>query len=278
MLILEAKFWAGLTEAQPLEYIRRLSSDNGSTLSFIVPDARIESLWRELFGRILGEHPAAQIIESAGSTIKALKIDSARYVSITSWSSLTDAVLEVLDRNGDLELAGDVRQLAGLCAAMDDDAFLPLQGHETGPEVPRRIRQLYGLVERVVQHAQTEGLANTTGMQAAADSDGWGRYFQFGDSNVWLGVKFSLWASEADTPIWFRFQDSALGRFREVSKGYSGWELEQRPRLIYDERNIPSFPIYLEYGMERDQLVEAIVGQIKSICAPLKRSPGHTLG
>ena len=65
-LILEAKFWAGLTEAQPVEYIRRLSSDDGATLGFIAPDARIESLWRELVARISIEHPAAQQIESAG--------------------------------------------------------------------------------------------------------------------------------------------------------------------------------------------------------------------
>ncbi len=272
MLIVEAKFWAGLTDAQPIEYIGRLSPDEGSTLSFLAPDARIESLWRELVGRISDRYPDAQQVESAGSSIKALKIGSGQYVSLASWSSLTGALTGALERNGELAVAGDVHQLAGLCTAMDEDAFLPLQSHETGPDIPRRILQLYRLVTDVVEQAQTRGIAETAGMLPTGDSDGWGRYFQIEGLNVWLGVKFSLWASQADTPLWFRFQSSTQDRFQEVRQAYKGWEFQIPTRIMYDERGVPSFPMYLEYGMERDHLVTSILDQIVGIVGPLKKS------
>ena len=195
---------------------------------------------------------------------------------LTSWSSLTGALSGALDRNGEAALSGDVRQLAGLCAAMDDDAFLPLRAHETGPEVPRRILQLYGLVTAIVEQAQTRGIAETAGMLPTGDSDGWGRYFRIEGLNVWLGVKFSLWAGQANTPIWFRLQSSSQERFQQVRNAYRGWEFESPPRLVYDDHDIPSFPMYLEFGVDRDQLITLILDQIVSNVAPLKESSDST--
>ncbi len=47
-VLMEAKFWAGLTANQPLAYLTRLSEKSPSALLFIAPAARIESLWAEL--------------------------------------------------------------------------------------------------------------------------------------------------------------------------------------------------------------------------------------
>ena len=51
ILIIEAKFWAYLTENQPVEYIKRLQNSNYNglkVLTFICPDQRISSLKSEL--------------------------------------------------------------------------------------------------------------------------------------------------------------------------------------------------------------------------------------
>ena len=45
-LLIEAKFWAGLTDNQPNAYLKRLPP-NG-TLLFVAPEARVETLWPEL--------------------------------------------------------------------------------------------------------------------------------------------------------------------------------------------------------------------------------------
>src|SRR4051812_11464475 len=43
LLLLEAKFWASLTENQPVTYLKRLPP--GGILLFVVPEARIPSTW-----------------------------------------------------------------------------------------------------------------------------------------------------------------------------------------------------------------------------------------
>jgi hypothetical protein len=45
-LLIEAKFWAGLTENQPVGYLNRLPT--GGVLLFVVPEKRLHSCWSEL--------------------------------------------------------------------------------------------------------------------------------------------------------------------------------------------------------------------------------------
>ena len=43
-LLIEAKFWAGLTDNQPNGYLAQLPDDGPSALLFVVPEARLEAL------------------------------------------------------------------------------------------------------------------------------------------------------------------------------------------------------------------------------------------
>ena len=47
-LLVENKFWAGLTVAQPIKYLKVLPEDLNSALLFIVPKARMTTVWHEL--------------------------------------------------------------------------------------------------------------------------------------------------------------------------------------------------------------------------------------
>ncbi len=47
-VLIEAKFWAGLTENQPVSYLERLPDEQPSALLFVAPAARVEPLWAEL--------------------------------------------------------------------------------------------------------------------------------------------------------------------------------------------------------------------------------------
>lgn len=51
-VVCECKFWAGLTINQPLTYVARLPAAEFGTLLFIVPAARLTSLWSELGKRL----------------------------------------------------------------------------------------------------------------------------------------------------------------------------------------------------------------------------------
>ncbi len=47
-VLIEAKFWAGLTDNQPNTYLSRMPEDGYSVLLFVAPAQRIETLWPEL--------------------------------------------------------------------------------------------------------------------------------------------------------------------------------------------------------------------------------------
>src|SRR6516162_3813955 len=47
-LLIENKFWAGLTENQPAGYLERLPKEGGAVLLFVVPRKRLPIVWTEL--------------------------------------------------------------------------------------------------------------------------------------------------------------------------------------------------------------------------------------
>lgn len=54
-VFIENKFWAGLTENQPVTYLGILSKyDKPCILLVVVPEARQETMWRELLRRLTG--------------------------------------------------------------------------------------------------------------------------------------------------------------------------------------------------------------------------------
>ena len=51
-LLIKLKFWAGLTDKQPVAYLERPPSDIGSALLVVAPARRIKPLWWELKRRV----------------------------------------------------------------------------------------------------------------------------------------------------------------------------------------------------------------------------------
>lgn len=47
-VLVENKFWAGLTDAQPMGYLGKLPNDVDSGLLFIVPGERVNMIWNHL--------------------------------------------------------------------------------------------------------------------------------------------------------------------------------------------------------------------------------------
>ena len=94
-VLIEAKFWAGLTGNQPTAYLERLPTNTPSALLFVAPAARLETLWDELCQRagVNGPRPAAETSEEFRSVTMA----GARHLMLTSWTHL----LERLDGAGD---------------------------------------------------------------------------------------------------------------------------------------------------------------------------------
>ena len=263
-VLMEAKFWAGLTENQPNAYLARLPLDQRpAVLLFVAPDARLETLWPEL--RRLIEPPFDwQPVETSHDTeIKCALVDGAtRYLVLASWRALLNRMLAFAMSSGD-SIEADIRQLHALCEQQDQEAFLPLKPHELAPEIPRRMLQFNRLVDDAVELARERDIVNTDRLNVTPRPHGYGRYLRLGSkeadvwAGAWFGVDHTLWARRRETPLWitFHYWDGVI----TVD--------ELRDRLGNDIwANTPdSIPFHLPTGVEYDKVLADVVERLVSI-------------
>ena len=250
-MLIEAKFWAGLTENQPTAYLERLPTNTPSALLFVAPAARLETLWDELCQRagVNGPRPAAETSEEFRSVTMA----GARHLMLTSWTHL----LERLDGAGDEHTMIAVQQLRGLTKMKTEDAFPPfhpLHPDEFDPKVPRLLLNLQRLVDDATTHAVAAGYASTEGLRVTPQATGYGRYLYLADAEAWFGVNFASWARDSypDTPLWLRFSE---------------WDREMRkpPPDCFDDDGALYVPIELPVHAEYDEVLEAVVRRLQAV-------------
>jgi hypothetical protein len=239
-VIVEAKFWAGLTDAQPVTYLSRLREQGGSLLLFVAPAKRFATLWPELVRRTvasgvtLSENPVV-----TGEFLSAV-VDGNRLLALASWRSVLSALRSAVEAEREMSAASDLAQLAGLCERMDDDAFWPLRSEELACEIGRRTVQFCNLVDEVTDRAVAQGWASTEKLRAAASSGWYGRYMTIHGYCSRLAVDANLWGRWRATPIW-------LGVSGKSWEGWTFWpEMRERLARLELERNRPAEPSYAE--------------------------------
>ncbi|MCY3545027.1 MAG: hypothetical protein OXH22_13465 [Chloroflexi bacterium] len=252
-VLIEAKFWAGLTENQPNGYLERLPKDGGpSVLLFVAPEARRDTLWTELQRRVNVE--VGESSEENGLR-GALVIGSQRYLMLTNWRSLLGQMANQTSEAGESSAQIDIRQLQGLTEHMDEDAFLPIRPTELAPEFPRRMLNLRHLVDAATDKARADGFVSTSGLMVTPWVTGYGRWIKLGGTNVWFGINFELWVLEDSTPIWLDFRTARNCQIKPA-------EARRRLNLTDDKAFIP---IHLPTGVEYDTVLDAVVRKLKSI-------------
>ena len=114
-VIVENKFWAGLTDKQPTAYIRGLPDDLSALLMFVAPDARLQSLWNgvlDLHNKDAGTR-ANEINKS--SKMRVADIGRGHYIAAISWRNLLEALSIAVTSEGETESRNNIIQLEGLC-------------------------------------------------------------------------------------------------------------------------------------------------------------------
>ena len=263
-VLIEAKFWAGLTEKQPDAYLERLpDDDNSSALLFVAPERRLETLWAELLRRS-NSNLRPRDNPSASAMKIAVASGTKRHLMLVSWRALLSAIQSSSESAGD-GLESDVRQLAALCDQQDERAFLPIKPSELAPDFPRRMIHLNGLVDDAADRSKHQAIANTDGLKATPQNHGYGRYLRLGSketnrwAGAWFGINFELWASYADTPLWLTFSSTGWERVISLS--------ELRHRLPEDlwaktDRHIP---VYLQTGVEYESVLDGVVRRLEVV-------------
>ncbi len=264
-LLIEAKFWAGLTPPQPNEYLKRLR--RGGVLLFVSPEARLDSLWPELERRVKKEGSFDWNADVGNA--RAADVGGRRLI-LTSWRTLLEAAAHHAGTDGDIAATASIRQLNGLCEQEDEVAFVPLRPGELGPDLPRRLMNLHTIIGRVVARAKAAGLASTKELRTAATSSGYGQYLKLGvrEEGSWIsgrpvGAYFCLdyeaWSRWRETPLWLALSSwegtLPLKKVRE----------RLRSEIVAEQDETAFIPIYLPTGVELDDVVASVVGQLRGL-------------
>ena len=257
--LIEAKFWAGLTENQPGAYLRRLPSDGRpAVLLFIAPALRLPTLWPHVKSRAADAGFRLEAdADTAGIRSAAIAAASNQRLMLTSWRPLLGRMAARVQVDGDGLTAEDIRQLEALCERQDTDAFLPLRADELGPEVPRRLRDLRRLVDDAVAQAIRGGFANKQGLAVASRPEGYGTYLRLGSqangawAGAWFGVNAELWLSDGH-PLWIQFY-----KFEKDSEG--DMPIEE----IEGKLGRREVALKLPAGKEYDEVLAAVVDGLR---------------
>lgn len=269
-ILVENKFWAGLTDNQPVTYLKGLSSSTPGAVLFVVPEARLSLVWNEIVFRCnesglrtgaLSQHP----------TITTTTIEGAKILAITSWRSVLGALSIATSAQLDTKAQGNIAQLQGLCEAMDNDAFLPLRGDElTNLEIPRRILDYRNLIFGIVDEAKKQGFCNPKGARV----EGSGMYIRVGNYQLWLGLDSTAWRQFGASPIWVYlypppYSPIPLSEIREKLLRFR----TLTPSRCFDFKESVAVPLLLKVGVEKATLIQNAARQIGELGVELGIEP-----
>ena len=254
-VLIEAKFWAGLTGNQPAAYLERLPNDGKpSVLLFVAPEMRLGTLWPLIRGR--AKDDGFTLVDGSKTDYlqTAAVAESNRFLMLTSWRAMLSDMRLRVSVNSDAPAEADILQLNALCERQDTAAFLPIRAGEFGPDFPRRIRDLRRLIDDAPEIAEQKGFVSVKGFNKQA---GFGRRLLLGSAqkgmwaDVWFGIN-DAFNSPEDHPLVLRFD-------YEYEKERVGMPLaEVKRRLGYIR-----IPVDLLHGEEYDAVRDDVVGTLQ---------------
>lgn len=207
-VLCEMKFYAGLTENQPLGYIDRLRDKNGKGLIFICPKVRKTLLWKRL----------CEICAAPGNEVRpqgeyCIQINGIN-LSIVTWSQVLDRLTEVSSALS-LNCSSDIKQLVGFCNQMDSDAFIPFVTEDLTADVAKKIDRYYQVVDETTKllHADKALKTSSKGLKVSNSRDYYSTRMLLDEFGVEITYNRNLWKnpSSRETPFW-------LGLWDEISE------------------------------------------------------------
>ncbi len=267
--VVEAKFWAGLTENQPLAYLRRLSGTQGTAVAFVCPPSRVDALWAEL--RLRCSEEGVVLTESPLREGRSATTSLGPLLAVLPWQVLLSHLLQEAERQHDDSAATDLRQVFGLAGRLDQEAFAPLHARDLGPEVAQRVLWHIQTVNDVQARLLEEGLATSAG-QRRAGADFYGRFLRVEGVRFWMGLWWGAWASGPATPLWLQLHDDDPERW---GLGHAALDrLESQGRLsVSDYGGYVAVPLFPPLGREYDVVVSAVVDLVRLVATELRTMP-----
>ena len=262
--LVECKFWASLTQNQPVTYWEGLPVDRPAVLLFLAPDSRVNqsSLWDELVDR-LGKagHKLNPAIRKE-SFISAYDDAGHRRLMLTSWHLLLRSMEQKTKDDGDTQASFEIAELQGLA----EDVI-------TGDN-PQRDDNLKKLIADAVKRAERSGCANTDGLTVGRGYGYYVRYLYLAGVFAGLGTDYNIVKKRPDRPLWLTFYrdpnntiglDEVRARLEDLDELGMKWRDED-----------VSVPVVLpEYG-DAEATLDAIAVELERIARLIDPSgPSH---
>ena len=267
-VLIEAKFWAGLTGNQPNTYLEELlKNEEPSALLFVAPESRLETLWTEIL-RLAANDKAKRFTLDAGNIDGETNLPSAvvnggpHRLMLTSWRAMLGAMTSRASVDGDSAAERDILQLNALCEQEDTVAFRPLRGNEVSPDFPRFQAHLISLVGDAVTRSKNEEVISGFGPWAST-VESHGIWVTIAGASALLHINYRHWAKERETPVWLWFTNGGDTKLEAVHE-------RLQPDLAPGKDILP---IYLPLGVEREAVLNAIVERLREVSKLLAAPP-----
>ncbi len=206
--LVESKFWATTTAAQPNGYLRLLEEDlkpHAKSLLFLAPLVRQDSLWKELLGKAEQEKFQVDDAGERGGVRSATVGSGGSQMMLTSWTTLLDRIARAT-RGGSSELG----ELRGLCAMIE----------ATPPPPPEPFR---ALIDEAIKQAEDQRYVNTEGLTVGRWYGNYGRYFRFVSGDKRLGVaRLGVDLDRLKSPLFLWFTVYTLDHIKHVRHALDG--------------------------------------------------------
>lgn len=264
VLFIEAKFWAGLTDKQPVTYLHALPSDRPTALLVLAPEARRQLLWRELRLRCKDDLPQSHALDAGPERPAVLRISPQKVLVLAAWQPFLESLQSAARAQDDHASVENLNQLLGLCTREDTTAFLPLRQEDLSGDIGRRIYQFGALVDEICE-AAVEADVCKKGTSGGSRMSYW-RTVQIAGHDFFLFFSPWRWHTLAETPLWLDFpsKPAVWHHLREALRPLA----LQTPSMILEDtsyKDTPTIPLRLKLGVEHHAVVQAVVDTLRGI-------------
>ncbi len=254
IILCEAKFYAGLTDNQPLTYLKRLKREKGIGLVFICPQDRVISLWDTLLYRCKRE--SIKDIEEHCVSVNGINM------TVVSWEEIILTLTQTANALEKDSLA-DIEQLKGYCDQMVSDAFIPFKEEDLGAWEAKKYERLMYIVDRVVDAllADKSISADIKGLKTTPYTQGYKRFIRINGFSIDFRLDLEAWSDDKfiDTPYWVNFRDSDWKTPKEFIGRVS--MIPSTKKRVWHKEHV-YLAIDVPCGVVEDEVVDAIKKQI----------------
>ncbi|MFC9326038.1 hypothetical protein [Kitasatospora sp. NPDC057015] len=201
-VVVEGKFWAKLTPAQPCDYLRDVVE--GGVVLFLCPSSRIERLCEELAARVRQEGLGYDEFTADGTGLRVMTTSGRRHLVVTSWPVLLRRIrLAAVGDYGQLDF--EVEQLEGLVGRLERE-LVEWSRAELEQGVTRdTFRKAVTTAELLFDGLKRDARAAQAGNPTWVDRNGvyYRARYTVGPLRFYAGYEPEQWCPDSPTPLTF---------------------------------------------------------------------------